>query len=161
MPPSANPARNLARPEGRQEQVDDVALDLGDQEGRRGVGESVLRDRHHDETRGDEDEVRQAARRWCVAAQRDAEDREEEQRAHHRPADRLRGHGEEALDLAPVEGGHPDPVRAFDAWSCGHQSLLRHAQRPDRPSQIDQVPRCQRQSKAEQGQRGGAERHSL
>src|SRR3546814_6744974 len=61
----------------------DVPLHLGNEERRRRIGECILRQRHNDETGSQELQVRHLAN-WTGATKCDREDREEQERSHHR-----------------------------------------------------------------------------
>ena len=98
-------------------------MDFGDQQRGRGVGERILDDGHHNESRGEKLDEADAADIGAKFAHRERENREEEQAVNDGADEGLEEDFEEPPDFFEVEGPQADPVDAGEiarnALFCG------------------------------------------
>ena len=99
----------------RHQHIDDRALHLGHQDGRRGVGKAVLDHAHHDQARAEEIGIRHPKDQNIAAAECHGKDHQEHQRGDRRRPDRLQLHLEKAPYLFQIKGLQP-----FRVEPCNH-----------------------------------------
>ena len=117
----------LAGRQRRHQIIDDRPLDLADQQREGGIGEGVLDHRHDDQARarGNRRTAPAAVERHRppVAAQRDGENDQKQQRRDRRRPDGLQLDLEEAAHLLHIEGREAAPI---DVPDDGHAGIASH-----------------------------------
>jgi hypothetical protein len=112
-PTAAPTGDQLAGRQRRHQIVDDIALDLADQQREARIGEGVLDHRHDDQARREEVGERHAHHAAPAAAERDGEDRKEQQGRDRRCPHGLHVHLEEPAHLLDIEGLEASPIDAL------------------------------------------------
>jgi hypothetical protein len=129
-PAAGDPQVQLQGRQRRHQNIDDIALNLGDHDGRRGIGEGILHDRHHDQARRQEDDELDPAGLAAGAAQRQREDGQEQKRHHHGRQKGLGVDFEEAAHLLYIEGPEAAPIdRAHESRRRRRRGLGRGRRR--------------------------------
>ena len=105
-----NPQSQFVGGQGRHQGIDDIALGLGDNQRRRRIGESILGDGHHDQAGGQEFKERHAADLFDGAAERQGENRQEQEGRDDGADQGLGINLHEAPHFAQVQRPQADPV---------------------------------------------------
>ena len=121
-PPRAKASVSSTARKRRHQHIDDIALNLGDDQRRRGIGEGVLCHRHHDQAGGQEFVERTRRRRRRAARpMAEHEDGKKHQGGDHRCDDGLEIHLEEAPDFLGGQRPQAEPVHRAELAGRGRR----------------------------------------
>jgi hypothetical protein len=117
--PVANPTARPRVTQRRHQHVDDVALDFADHDRRRGVGEGILRHRHHNEPGREKLDERHAVDHLHGTAKRHREDHQEDMRRHDWCEHGLGVDFQEPADFLGIERPKAKPVDRSETARLG------------------------------------------